>query len=305
MKDRESVGEICKPEPDLTGTEKPEERHPNMENTVLEKKMNGTRKIIDCHCHIYPEKIAARAVAGIGNFYHINMRYDGTLNTLLRVGGEAGIDRHIVFSVATKPSQTLPINQFIAAEVAAYPDRLIGLGTLHPESDDLRADLDALRSLGLRGVKLHPDVQGFRLDDSRCLEIYRMCGGKIPVLIHTGDSRYDFSNPNRMKPVLDRYPDLTVIGAHLGGWSIWRDAVKTLAGYPNFYVDCSSSLYALTPGEARDVIRTYGADHVLFGTDYPMWSPKEELERLYALNLDDEELDLILYGNAQRLFGIR
>lgn len=259
--------------------------------------------IIDCHCHIYPEKIASRAVAGIGEFYHISMGYDGTLATLRRVGGEAGIDRYLIFSVATKPSQTASINQFIAEEVKENPDLFIGLGTLHPDSEDIAGDLRHLQELGLKGVKLHPDIQGFKIDDYRCLKIYELCEGKLPILFHTGDSRYDFSNPNRMKPILEIYRNLTVIGAHFGGYSVWKQAAEELAGYPNFYVDCSSSLFALSPEEAKAIIRRYGADRVLFGTDYPMWSPKEELERLFAIGLEDAELELILHGNAERLFG--
>ena len=40
--------------------------------------------------------------------------------------------------------------------------------------------------------------------------------------MHTGDYRYDNSNPNRVLPVLKAYPKLTLIGAHFGGWSVWE-----------------------------------------------------------------------------------
>lgn len=159
--------------------------------------------------------------------------------------------------------------------------------------------------MGLKGVKLHPDIQGFKTDDYRCLKIYEICEKNgIPVLLHAGDNRFDFSNPNRIKPILDIYKNLTVIGAHLGGYTVWETAAETLSGYKNFYVDCSSSLYAFTPERSREIIRMYGADRVLFGTDYPMWNPKEELSRLRALNLDEDELNGILYKNAVRLFGL-
>ncbi len=260
--------------------------------------------IIDCHCHVYPDKIAAKAVQGIGDFYSIPMEMDGTLATLKKEGAKAGITHYVVFSVATKPAQTASINRFIADTVAASSGTMTGLGTLHPDSEDLQGDVEQILALGLKGVKLHPDIQGFKIDDYRCLKIYELCEGRLPVLMHTGDHRYDFSNPNRLKPVLEIFKNLTVIGAHFGGWSIWEEAAPQLCGYENFFVDCSSSLYALSPETAKGLVRTYGAEKVLFGIDYPMWKPSEELARFHALGLTPEEEDKILWQNAQKIFSI-
>lgn len=262
------------------------------------------QKIIDCHCHVYPDKVARRAVEGIGAFYDLPMCCDGTLRDLTEKGAAAGITHYLIFSVATKPSQTRSINEFIAALARDSGGRMTGLGTLHPDSPDLEGDIAHLEELGLKGVKLHPDTQGFKLDDYRCLKIYSLCEGRLPLLLHTGDRRYDYSNPNRLKPILEIYPGLTVIAAHLGGWSIWEEAAQELHGYPNLYVDCSSSLFALTPARAAELIRLYGSDRVLFGTDYPMWLPLEEVARFNALPLEEEERQRILHGNAERLFGL-
>ena len=162
-----------------------------------------------------------------------------------------------------------------------------------------------MQSLGLKGVKLHHDIQRFKIDDYRCLKIYEKCEEKgLPILMHTGDHRYDFSNPQRLKKVLDDFPALTVIGAHFGGWSCWNEAAKTLSSYKNFYVDCSSSFDWLTPEQSREITRAYGADHVLFATDFPMWNHETEYKRFMEMNLTDEENRQILYENALRLFGI-
>lgn len=261
--------------------------------------------IVDCHCHIYPEKIADKAVESIGRFYDIPMCLDGRCDTLISEGASAGTTHYMIFSVATKPSQTKSINEFIASEVERHPGLMTGLGTVHPESCDLSGDIRHIKELGLRGVKLHPDIQGYKIDDYRCLKIYELCEAEgLPVLLHTGDSRYDYSNPNRLKPVLDIFTGLTVIGAHLGGWSVWDEAARELAGYGNLYVDCSSSLFALSPEKAAEIIRHYGADRVLYGTDFPMWTPSEEIARFNALNLSDEERGKILWQNANRLFGL-
>lgn len=261
--------------------------------------------IIDSHCHIYPDKIAAKAVHGIGKFYDLNMGGEGTASDMLKLGREAGISKFIVFSVATTPYQTDSINNFIASEVQKYPEYMSGLGTIHPDSGDLSGDVSKIIELGLKGVKIHPDFQGFKIDDYRYLKVYEKCEeNNLPVLIHTGDKRYDYSNPNRMKVVLDIFKGLKVIGAHFGGWSMWDEASKELCGYDNFYVDCSSSLYALSPEKATEIIRRYGAERVLFGTDYPMWPAKEEIKRFSLLQLTPEEKKAILSENAVKIFQL-
>ncbi|MGN0517325.1 MAG: amidohydrolase family protein [Acutalibacteraceae bacterium] len=261
--------------------------------------------VIDSHCHIYPEKIALRAVAGTDNFYGTESSCDGTLKMLFEEGTKAGIDHFIVQSVATTPKQVKSINEFIAASVAEGKGRLTGLGTLHPDSTDLAGDVKHILELGLNGVKLHPDIQGFKVDDYRCLKIYELCEREqLPILMHTGDYRYDFSNPNRLLPILQIYTDLTIIGAHFGGWSIYEQAANKLAGTPNLYVDCSSSLYCMSSDTARKLIHQYGADRVLFGTDYPMWSPSDVMKSFLNIDLTDEEKRLIFSENVKKIFNI-
>lgn len=262
--------------------------------------------VIDSHCHIYPTKIAKPAVESTGRFYDMTALGDGTVDSLLKIGQKAGIDRFVVQSVATTPHQVQSINKFISDEVSAFPDKLIGLGTMHPESDDLRRDLKHIKDLGLHGVKLHADIQKFRIDDPRCFKIYELCEKEnMPILMHTGDHRFDYSNPDRLIPVLNTFKNLTVIGAHLGGWSVWDEAVEKLSGYKNFYVDSSSSLYELPIDRAVEIIRTYSVEKVLFGSDFPVFSPDIELERFMALPLTDVERRMILGENVLKLYGIK
>ena len=262
--------------------------------------------VIDSHCHIYPIKIAKPAVQSTGRFYDMTALGDGTVNSLLKIGENCGIDRFVVQSVATTPHQVKSINEFIASEVSRHPDKLIGLGTMHPESDDLRRDLEHIKELGLHGVKLHADIQKFEIDNPLCLKIYELCENEnIPILMHTGDYRYDYSNPNRLVPVLERFKNLTVIGAHLGGWSVWDEAVEKLSHYQNFYVDSSSSLYELPVEHATEIIRAYGAHRVLFGSDFPVFSPDIELSRFMALPLTDDERHMILSENVLKLYNIK
>ncbi|MBK6089715.1 amidohydrolase family protein [Ruminococcus difficilis] len=262
-------------------------------------------QIIDSHCHIYPEKIAAKAVAGTDTFYDTVAKCDGTAGSLLKINEEVGIDHSLVQSVATTPKQVQSINHFIAETVAGSNGKLTGLGTLHPDSEDQRADVRHLVDLGLKGVKLHPDIQQFKIDDYRCLKIYELCEEYgLPILMHTGDKRYDFSNTNRLIPILETYTNLTIIGAHMGGWSLWEEASLQLAGTPNLYVDCSSTMSWVPLDKTAEIIRRYGADRVLFGTDYPMWHPKDELEMFFNLGLTDDEMKLILSENVKKIYGL-
>ena len=262
-------------------------------------------RIFDAHCHIYPETIAPKAVEGIDHFYG-NLPfepYDGTTGTLLKNGREAGISHYVVHSVATTPHQISSINTFIANEVKLSNGEFTGLGTLHPDSDHPEQDLMELLALGLKGVKLHPDFQQFEADSDKAMRIFGLCmESGIPVLVHTGDYRFDFSNPNRISNVLRAFPKLKFIGAHFGGWSVWDDAVSTLSHFENIMVDTSSTFYAVGMEKGRELIRKWGADRVMFGADYPMWNPQLDIDCLLEMGLTDEEYRKIFWDNAARVF---
>ena len=263
------------------------------------------QKIINAHCHIYPEKIASKAVLGIRDFYDLNMSLDGTVDGLLRDGEKVGVTHYLIHSVATTPKQVESINEFIAEIVKERPDLFTGFGTLHPDSDDIQGDFDYLIELGLKGVKLHPDFQRFAMNEERAFKIGEVVrDGKVPMLVHCGDFRYNYSNPEQIKPFLDEFPEIPFIGAHFAGWSIWEEATEKLAGTPNLYVDICSSLYDLSPETAVELIHAYGSDKVLWGTDYPMWESVSEMEYFNKLDLTDRERSQILYENAAKLLNI-
>ena len=262
------------------------------------------RKIFDAHCHIYPEKIARAACDGIGQFYNMKFEKVGTVERLMRKSEESNITGFLVHSVSTTPLQVPSINRFLASEVKAHPDKLIGFGTLHPASEDIQGDFENLLELGLKGVKLHPDFQEFSLDSDEAYNICKVFAGKVPLLCHTGDYRFNRSNPDQLLVLMDRLPDLVVIAAHFGGWSVWDDAVAKLAGHKNLYVDTSSTTNVKDASYVRDLIHAYGVEQVLYGTDFPMWDIEEDLERFFKLGLTREEEDAILYGNAKKLLNL-
>jgi len=264
-------------------------------------------RMFDAHCHIYPETIAQKAVEGIDQFYdHLPFHpCDGTTGTLRRIGREAGISHFLVHSVATTPRQVSSINRYIASEVSRSDGTFTGLGTMHPDSEHPEQDFGELTALGLKGVKLHPDFQRFEADSDKSMRIYALCAeARLPVLVHTGDHRFDYSNPNRIVNVLRTFPKLKFIGAHFGGWSMWDEAVRLLSGFDNIMVDTSSTFYALGSIKSRELVRIWGADRLMFGTDYPMWTPKPEISCLIGMGLAEDEYRRIFWDNAANLFGV-
>ncbi|MDR0883082.1 MAG: amidohydrolase family protein [Oscillospiraceae bacterium] len=261
-----------------------------------------TAMIIDSHTHIYPDKIAFRASHAIGEYYEMPMEFDGTAENLLRHGLAAGIDKFVVCSAATTAAQVRPVNQFIAASVAAHSDRFWGYGTAHPDCTDIPAVVEEIIAAGLVGIKLHGDFQKFLIDSPAAMRIYEACEGRLPVLLHSGDYRTEYTKPARVLNIARTFPKLDIIAAHFGAWSEWGSSAAQLAE-AGVYIDTCSSLYALKPRFARLLIDTFGVDHVFFGTDYPMWRTGKELEYLHNLPLTDDERRAILGENFLRFIS--
>ena len=261
-------------------------------------------KIIDVHAHVYPDAIAQRAADSIGVFYEIPMQLGGTVHELLVHSQAADISQTVVCSAAVTPSRVRAVNDYLISVLQEHGDKFVAFGTMHPDYEKIEEELDRIKAAGLKGVKLHPDFQHFCLDDEKAIAMFQaMAERNLPALIHTGDHRYPYSEPKRMARVLDAVPRLKAICAHLGGWSVWNEAWQELAGRPGVWVDTSSSLYAISPEEAVQVIRRYGAERVFFGTDYPMWKPTEELQKFLRLPLTEEEQEMILHRNFEKFLA--
>ncbi|MFR4393221.1 MAG: amidohydrolase family protein [Ruminococcus callidus] len=143
---------------------------------------NGYR-ITDAHAHVFPDKIAEKATEGISHFYDLPMQYHGRVAEMLENGTAAVIDHFLVCSPATTVTQVHSINSFLASCAAAYP-MCTAFGTLHPYAENVEADFQQLRSLQLRGVKLHPDFQNFPIDDPRAYPMYEMIQSSgLPILM--------------------------------------------------------------------------------------------------------------------------
>lgn len=266
--------------------------------------------IIDFHTHIFPDKIAPATIAHLSAVGGTPAQTDGTAAGLRASMADAGIDLSVVLPVVTKPSQFDSINRFAAA-VNAENDRLISFGGIHPDNDSIEEKLDAIVALGLKGIKLHPDYQGVFIDDERYIRILQEALKRdLLVVIHAG---IDIGlpdpvhcPPNRMAAALDRIGGdparPRIILAHVGGWQQWDEVETHLVGRP-VYLDISFSLSKIPDEQLLRIIRTHGADRLLFATDSPWGSQKQDVTAFATLPLTQSEREKIQYTNASTLLG--
>ena len=107
--------------------------------------------------------------------------------------------------------------------------------------------------------------------------------------------------------MLFRSPKLRCIATHLGNWGEWvPELIRPLAALPNVYADISSS-FSYAPGDRRlfDCMGAYDPTHLFFGSDYPIWCPKKELEKALALGLPTGLLERVLFDNFAAFYHYR
>jgi predicted TIM-barrel fold metal-dependent hydrolase len=215
----------------------------------------------------------------------------------------AGVDVSVIQPVATKQSQVRAINDW-AASIA--DPRVIAFGAMHPELDDPRGEIERMASLGLRGFKLHPEYQAFAPDEPRMSAIYDAATEHgMTILFHAGHDEVLETlrgTPETFAAVLDRYPDLRVVLAHLGGYRVWNRVAEVLVGR-DVYLDTAYTLGHLPDADFVEIVHAHGAEHVLFGSDGPWTDARAEISWLRGLPFAEGVLDAILGENAERLLS--
>lgn len=252
--------------------------------------------IIDFHTHVYPPKIADKASKSICDFYGLDKYQVGTPESLIESGAKAGVTRFVLLQVSIKPEQTRHINQFALDEMRRHP-QFSAFGALHPDMEDVYGEISFLHENGFLGVKFHPDMQQVAIDDPRMFPLYDALQGVMPIYFHCGDRTHSESDPRRLRHVLHLFPRLRVIAAHFGGWSMFDVAYDCLKN-TNCFVDTSSCAPYMTREEMMRHIREYGAERVLFGTDFPIWEHEKEVQVIESLPLTDDEKEKIICKNA-------
>ena len=282
--------------------------------------------IIDFHTHTFPDKIAAAAVEKLSLASHIRPFSDGTAAKLSKSTKAAGVDLSIVLPVATSPKQVVSINNFAAKTNESTDETgLLSFGCIHPDFSEWSEELERVKALGLKGIKLHPVYQGADINDIRFLRILNKAGelGLI-VVTHAGwDIGFpgvSHCSPEMTLRAISQVGPVKLVLAHMGGWRQWDEAEELLTDQPIWF-DTSFSTGSLTPlndgyhspdflPQLSDeafirIVRAFGADRVLFGTDSPWSDQAKELERIRALPLTDAQKDAVLGKNAQSLLNVQ
>lgn len=263
--------------------------------------------IIDFHTHCFPDKIAERAIeqlrfrSGITRPFH-----SGSVSSLLELQNRDGVDYSVVLNIATNPKQQKNVNDFAIS--LKEVDGIIPFGSVHPDSPDALDELERLKENGIKGVKLHPDYQGFFVDEKRMFPIYEKLGSLgLITLFHCG---YDIGYPEpvhctaeALASILPAFGGSPVVAAHFGGiWSL-PETRRHLAG-KNIYFDTAYCYGTITPRYAKEIIDIHGVDKILFGSDAPWNAPSQDMELIDCFGLSESEKKAVLGENARKLLGL-
>ena len=276
--------------------------------------------IIDFHTHTFPDKIAAAAVAKLEQTAHAISHSDGTRGGLLQSMQAAGIDHAVVLPVATNPLKCASMND--TSHALDGQDGLTYFAAIHPDAPNWQEELARVKSLGFRGVKIHPVYQGVAINDPRFIRILDRCGelGLIVVMHSGADIGFpgvEKCSPAMLRDALQQSGPVTLVAAHMGGWRNWQEVPEYLLD-TGIYLDTAFSLGSISPIDDHyapeelpmlndvqfcELVRIFGANRILFGTDSPWDDMKESVERIRALPLTEAEKAAIFSGNALRLLG--
>lgn len=261
--------------------------------------------IIDFHVHCFPDELAPRAVEILADTANIPPRLNGKISDLKNSMRKSKVDKSVVLSIATKPSQTKKINDW---SVDIQDDEVISFGSIHPENSDWKEELQRIKASGVRGIKFHPDYQNFFVDEKRMYPIYDFAAelGLI-ILFHAGvdiglPAPYKCT-PDRLLSIVRTFKGARFVAAHLGGFNYWDDVEKYLLG-EDIYLDTSYCLGHISNDQAVRIIKSHGYEKFLFATDSPWADQQEEIGRIQKLDLSGEIKDAILGENARFLLNI-
>lgn len=268
--------------------------------------------MIDFHTHIFPDAVAPRALeslmAGALRVEGAALApcTDGTLAGLVSSMAQNHVDVSVVLPIATKPSQTPSINRFAQGVQSASVHSFY---SLHPMQEDRESVLEEIARAGGRGIKLHPEFQYADVDSPEMLAILKKAAELgLLVVLHAGQDigmpPPVHCTPRKLARAMDAAPGCRIVAAHMGGWRMWTEVEACLVGREELWLDTAFVADYLPPEQYLRIIRSHGAERILFGSDSPWESPAHTLEGLERLGLSREELQRITHDNAAALLGL-
>jgi uncharacterized protein len=232
----------------------------------------------------------------------------------LRAGERVGITFHVA-SVLGSWGHTSPTYFPSPADCRYGNDRMLALQREHPErirgyvavnpnyTDDALAEIRRCLEAGMVGIKL---AASRRADDPLLDPICRLAAERsVPILHHVWQHRrrdypaQEASDARELGGLAARHPKVPFILAHIGGGGDWLHSLPVLRGLPNVLVDLSGS--GVDGGMLEACLHAVGVERLLWGCDLTIetgWAKLRYLEHL----LPAEELELVRYGNAARIF---
>ncbi len=262
--------------------------------------------IIDFHTHAFPEKIAEKAMTNL-SFVSGGLipQHRGTTASLKEEMQKDGVDISVVLGIATNPQQQENVNNF-AAELDK-DEKLIAFGSVHPDARDALEELERIKALGLKGVKLHPEYQNFFVDEERMKPIYKKISELGLITVFHAGYDYGYNEPFRCMPdALERalrWFDAPVIAAHWGGAGCAKQVAKHLCG-KNIWFDTSFGYGNMPKSFAQELMDKHTPDRFLFGSDMPWHRPSWEVRLIESLDISAEDREKIYYKNAKKLLSI-
>ena len=270
--------------------------------------------IIDFHTHIFPDKVAEKAIPKLAAGNNLVPSMNGTIRGLQESMEKAEIDLSVVLPVITDPHQFDSVLKFAAFvnETCSECDgpRLLSFGGVHPESSNLKEQLREIKNAGIQGIKVHPHYQGVEFDDIRYMRlVYAASELGLIVLTHAGHDVFipdkEFCSPDMITHVLDEVAPPKMILAHMGNNEHYGETLQKLCGR-NVYFDTSYSFVNMPEDLFIKIVRAHGAEKILFASDAPWTVQKDGVEKLRKLTaLSEEEKKLIFSQNAIELLGLR
>jgi len=225
-------------------------------------------------------------------------------------------DRRIAEIDASMPDRLRDFNRWICDVAREHPS-ITPFVAADPHVLGGEAGAAHLREMaedhGARGIKIHPIVQQFHPDDPRMAPIFGVCQSLgLTVLSHSGLARgsEQWAEPNAFAPLLQSFPRLTLLMAHLGGGS-WTQTRAFAEAFPTAtfdlceIVEWTGAANAPTDDQLGQLIAAIGPDRVMMGSDYPWYDLNHTVERVQSVpGLSDEQREGILGANAVRLLGL-
>ena len=278
--------------------------------------------IVDAHVHLHPtEEVGKMVVEMIKQKHDVDYYSYGTPDEYLEDMKAAGIDRAVIVSFA--PDNQLKNNNFWTVAItrpgknrpAKYP-LFIPFISVSPTMTGRKPveELEHKLKWGIRGLKIHPVAQKFAPDDERMWPVYEwLVKHDLPITAHSGvniDEKSELGEPKRWIKVLEDFPDLKLILAHLGN-GFWDQTIEIADKFPQVMFDTAIAIShidtptTLDDAGAVDIIRTIGSERIMFGSDYPWINPLKDIERIKSLDLSEMDKKLILGENASKLFNLK